>query len=94
MTRSMLAILSQAVERAGIHMDAVAWRRDAAFRGVGLVGGDDDAHRQPERPREVEVALVVRGHRHDRAGAVVGQHIVGGPHRDPLAVDRVDRVPA
>ena len=40
--------------------------------------------------REVEVALVVRGHGHDRAGAVLHQHVVGDEHRDPLAVDRVD----
>ena len=75
-------------------MDAVAWRRDAAFRRVGLVGGNHDADRQPERSREVEVALVMSGHRHDGAGAVVSQHIVGGPHRDPLVVDRVNRIPA
>ena len=48
----------------------------------------------PNLRREVQVALVVRGHRHDRAGAVVGQHVVGRPHRDPLAVHRVDRVHA
>ena len=51
---------------------------------------DDLPHRQPVRLRELEVALVVRGHGHDRAGAVVHQHVVGDPDRDPLAVDRVD----
>ena len=51
-----------------------------------------DAHGQIERAREVEVALVVRGHRHDRAVAVVGQHVVGGPDRQALAVHRVHRV--
>ena len=30
------------------------------------------------------------GHRHDRAGAVLHQHVVGDEHRDLLAVDRVD----
>ena len=35
----------------------------------------------------------MRGHRHHRAVAVVGQHIVGRPDRHPLAVDRVDRGP-
>ena len=40
--------------------------------------------------REREVALVVAGHRHDRAGAVLHQHVVGDEHRDPLAVDGVD----
>ena len=29
------------------------------------------------------------GHRHDRAGAVLHQHVVGDVHRDLLAVDRV-----
>jgi hypothetical protein len=55
---------------------------------------DHDAHRQVELAGEVEVALVVGGHRHDRAVAVVGQHVVGGPDRDALAVDRVDGVAA
>ena len=36
----------------------------------------------------------MRGNSHDRAGAVVRQHVVGRPDRQPLAVDRVDRVAA
>ena len=62
--------------------------------GLGRVGfrGDDHLDGQVERPGEVQVALIVRGHRHDRAGAVVGQHVVRGVHRDLLAVDGVDRV--
>ena len=48
----------------------------------------------PNWPREGEVALVVRGHGHDRAGAVAEQHVVGDPDRDALAVDRVDGVRA
>ncbi len=36
----------------------------------------------------------MRGNSHDRAGAVVGQHVVGRPDRQPLAVHRVDRVAA
>ena len=35
----------------------------------------------------------MRGHRHDRAGAVVGQHVVGSEDRDVFAVDRVDGHP-
>ena len=73
---------------------AVARRGLAGLRRVRAAGVHDDADRQPERAGEVQVALVVRGHGHDRAGAVVGQHVVGRPDRDPLAVDRVDRVPA
>ena len=38
---------------------------------------DDPPDRQAELPRELEVALVVGGHGHDRAGAVLHQHVVG-----------------
>ena len=47
---------------------------------------------QLELDREFEVAFVVRGNRHDRAGAVACQHVVGHPNRDLFAVDRIDRV--
>ncbi len=52
-------------------------------------GLDDGTDLETERLGEVEVALVVRGHGHDRAGAVLHQHVVGDEHRDLLAVDRV-----
>ena len=61
---------------------------------IRLTGGDDLDHRQPVGPGEVQVALVVRRHAHHRAGAVVGQHVVGGVDRDPLVVHRVGRVHA
>ena len=57
----------------------------------GLHGPD---HGQVEDLGEVPVALVLAGHGHDRAGAVVGQHVVGGVHRDLRAGDRVGRVHA
>ena len=60
--------------------------------GHGRVRVDDDAHGQLEGAREVEVALVVRGHGHDRAVAVVGEHVVGGPDRHALAVHGVHGV--
>ena len=50
------------------------------------------ADRQAERLREREVALVVRRHRHDGAGAVLDQHVVGDPDLDRLVVDGVDDV--
>ena len=56
--------------------------------------GHDAPDRQPELARELEVALVVRGHGHDGAGPVGGQHVVRDPDGDPLAVDRVDRLRA
>ena len=64
-------------------------RRSLAVEGlalevVGRLGRPDDlqAHDRGELP----VALVAAGHAHDRAGAVVGQHVVGRPHRDLLPV--------
>ena len=44
--------------------------------------------------REREVALVVGGHGHDRAGAVLHEHVVGHPHRDRFAGDRVQHAAA
>ena len=76
---------------------SAAWAMNAVVHGIvgGDAGGrDDPADRQPELLGEREVALVVRGHGHDRAGAVAGQHVVGDEDRDPLAVDRVDGIGA
>src|SRR5207245_8110781 len=53
---------------------------------------DDDAHRQAVLARELEVALVVARHRHDRARAVAHQHEVADPDGDALAAERVRRV--
>ena len=86
--------LDHPVERPGVHQLAVARGRDPGLRRVRQPGVHHDPDVQPVGAGEVQVPLVVRGHRHDRPGAVVGQHVVGGPHRDQLAVDRVDRVPA
>ena len=74
-----------------------AWAMYAPSIGASAIlagRGDDPPDRQPERPGEREVALVVGGDGHDRAGAVAGQHVVGDEDRDPLAVDRVDGVGA
>ena len=86
--------LGQPVDRAGVHQRAVARGRDPGLRRVRLPGVHHDPDVEPVGAGEVQVPLIVRGHRHDRPGAVVGQHVVGRPHRDPLAVHRVDRVPA
>ena len=55
--------------------------------GVGRLHDADD--REVELVRELEVALVVRGHRHDRAGAVAHEHVVGDEDRDVPAVGGV-----
>ena len=49
---------------------------------------------QGEDLGELVVALVVSGNRHDRAGAVAGEHVIGDEHRHLLAVDRVGGVGA
>ena len=51
---------------------------------------DDAADGQRVLLRELEVALVVRGHAHHGARAVLGQDVVAGPHRNQLAAERVD----
>ena len=84
------------LERGHDRARAVRRRQSVVALGVDqppvLVDHLDD--RQPERRRELAVALVVRRDGHDRAGAVVHQDVVGDPDREPLAVDGVRRVVA
>ena len=63
-------------------------------RRVGLVdrASDDAANGEVERASELEIALIVPWHGHDRAGAVAHQYIISDPNRDFAVVDRVDRV--
>ena len=83
-----LAVLHPVEARVGVHDRPVAGVREL------LAAADDAADLQPVPRRELEVALVVPGDGHDRAGPVLHQHVVGDVHRDPLAVDRVDDVAA
>ena len=83
-----------AVERTGVHHEAATHVRLGLDVDCSLLGPDHLADRQPFLSRELTVALVVRGHRHDRAGAVLEQHVVRDPDRDVLTVDRVDRARA
>ena len=50
----------------------------------------DFANRQCKLLRKLPIALVVRRHSHDRAGAVAREHVVCDPHGDFLAVHRID----
>ena len=73
--------------------DSASVRRLAGL-GPGVGRRRPRHDRQVERLGELEVALVVAGDGHDRAGAVAHQHVVGDPDRDRLAVHRVDGVGA
>ncbi len=70
------------------------WARYARVEPGALVArcGDHAADRQPELLGECVVPFVVRRDRHDRAGPVAGQDVVGDEDRDPLAVHGVDRI--
>ena len=69
---------------AGEQCLAIAGRRPSPGSTTGTIGS-------PNCLGEFEVALVVRRHGHDGAGAVADQHVVGDPNRHRLAVDRIDR---
>ena len=61
-------------------------------RGRGFIaraGAHDRFDRQVVLGGELEITLVVCRHGHDRAVAVMHQHIVGDPHRQFLAGQRV-----
>ena len=63
--------------------------------GCAVVIVQDDRHdRQVVLAGELKVALVAAGNGHDGTGAVVGNDVVGNPHRDLLAVDRVYHIAA
>ncbi len=53
---------------------------------------DDRNDWQLELLREFKVANVVRRYRHDCAGTVADEDVVGDPDRNGLAVDRIDGI--
>ena len=63
-----------------------------AVEATATFGLDDGDHGQVEFAGELEIALIVGRHRHDRSRAVREQHVVGDPHRDALLIHRVDGV--
>ena len=67
-----------------------------AKRGIVALAraGDDARDREVVQPRELEVALIVPRHSHDRPRAVLHQHVVGNPDRHRLAARRIARVRA
>ena len=97
MVRAIASVGGRAGERSGVDHRPVGDHRlghRAAVERRRAVGLNHRAHRQAVGAGEGEVTLVVRRHRHDGAGAVGHQHVVGDPDRDVLVVDRIDRVGA
>src|SRR5215469_9833796 len=74
--------------------------RGGRLRGYAVLrtpvgrGGDDSSHRQGEFTSEVQVALIVGGHRHDGAGAVPHEDVVSHKDGDRLGCYRINDVPA
>ena len=65
-----------------------------AHRFVGVVAFEDVGNVQVEVLRELPIALVACGHRHDGARAVSCQHVIRNPDGNRLAGDRVRHVAA
>src|SRR5699024_3618593 len=85
-------VLGQAVQGAGVDQGSLSGGGHPRLARVGLAGLHHDPYRQVEGQGEVQVTLVVGGHRHDRAVSVAGQDVVGGPDGHAFAVDRVGRM--
>jgi hypothetical protein len=59
------------------------------LRNLAFGRHDDGLDGQLEALGVCVVALVVRGHGHDRAGAVLHEHVVRDPYRQPVVVHRI-----
>ena len=80
-----------AVQEIGVHQGAGAGVGLIALkhrRGVGAVCHNAD-HRQGIFAAEIKVALVMRGHAHNGAGAVIHQHEIGDVNGQSLAGEGV-----
>ena len=78
------------LQHRGLHAVPLAGiNHHAARLGISLrhvldflaVLGDDLDNRDAELRRELEIAVVMRGHAHDGPRTVIRQHVVGQPNR-------------
>ncbi|MNJ28853.1 hypothetical protein D3C77_234040 [compost metagenome] len=85
------ALEVQAVECAGIDQLAMLAVGDQPLAAdfIASAGTDHSLDRQVVLVGELEIAFVVSRNSHDRAVAVVHQHVVGDPHRQFFAGQRV-----
>ena len=84
-------VLVQSIQRTGVHVRSVVGGRLPGDRWI-LTSIHHDPDREVEGASKVEVTLIVSWHSHDRARAVVGQHVIRRPHGNALPIDRVDGV--
>ena len=90
-------LAGQAAKFAGVDQQAVGLG-EGQYRVAGVAVGriafatrhDDHTNVEPIFLRELVIALVVRGNRHDRASAVAHEHVIRYPDRDLLIVVRID----
>ena len=95
-------LAAQGVVFAGVDQQAVFFgvgqhvlvRLAAGGRLLRAPGQNHDAHFQPVFFCELEIALVVSRHRHDGAGSVFQQDVVGHPDRHALSAEGIDSVVA
>ena len=83
--------MNRSVDRGG---SVQASQRHAWHVHVLAGGVDDGPDRQAVRQRELQVPLIVGGHRHDGAGAVAHQHVVRYEYGNGVAGHRVDGIGA
>ena len=85
--------LGKAGQFTGVNEHPVARSGDTRLGRVFLALNIEYRHdRQVKFLGEVKVTLIVRRHRHNSAGTIIGKHIIGSPHRQLCAVQRVDCV--
>jgi len=83
--------LVQTVEEVAVHMHSILGPSLLLYVDFALEYLDDG---QAELLGELPVAGIVGGNRHNCAGTVTDQDIVGNPNGNALAVYRVDRIAA
>jgi hypothetical protein len=89
-------LVREPVVRTGVDADAVLGVLGLPGPGHGVAErmADHGLDRQAVLVSKLEVALVVGGHRHDRAFAVAHEHVVRDPHRQLFPGERVRHLEA
>src|SRR5438477_11857107 len=78
------------IDHRRINSDAIANESNRIFFTRRL---HNRANGEVELSREFQVAHIVRGYGHNRAGAVAEQNVICNPDWDSLVIDRINCVP-